>query len=184
MRHEQIVRGVAYHQRLRGRDAEFIHQLVEHEGIGFAGRLVGRARGVKQMAQPCGVECLIKASAAFAGGHRQQMAAILQGAQHFMHAVEQGDVVLAFAVLLAKGLRQQGHAMCRHIRCHRLQRALQVQADDVARIIGARGRAAYFGHCRLEAAHNAACRVEQRSIPVENDEGVALGRKCGDRMVR
>ena len=101
-----------------------------------------------------------------------------------LQGLEQGDVVLAFAVLLAKGLRQQGHAMCRHIRCHRLQRALQVQADDVARIIGARGRAAYFGHCRLEAAHNAACRVEQRSIPVENDEGVALGRKCGDRMVR
>ena len=31
--------------------------------------------------------------------------------------------------------------MCRHIRCHRLQRALQVQADDVAGIIGATGLA-------------------------------------------
>ena len=68
--------------------------------------------------------------------------------------------MLAFAVLLAKGLRQQGHAMRRHIRRHRLQCALQVQADDVAGIIGARRRAAHFGHCRLEAAHNAAGRVE------------------------
>jgi hypothetical protein len=50
-RHLQVMRGVAHHQHTLGRHAKFLHQLLQHQGVRFAGGLIGRARTVKQALQ-------------------------------------------------------------------------------------------------------------------------------------
>ena len=89
LRHQQVVRGIADHQRCRAGDAEFGHQFFEHLRVRLGMALIGATRCLEQRAQTGMVERPLQAGAALAGGNRLYMPGCLQFAQQFRDAGEQ-----------------------------------------------------------------------------------------------
>ena len=114
LRHLQIVRGVANHQRALGRHVELGHQLVQHQRMGFARCFIGGAR-VEHTPQLAECSASLRPRRFFARGHRQQVTTLAQHLQQRQRAVKQAQVVLVLQVVVAVAVAQFGVARRRYI---------------------------------------------------------------------
>ena len=119
---------------------------------------------------------VVEADPGLAGGHAEPVVARLQRLQHRQRAVEQDDLVEARPVVVAIALAELAVPLLRQLRGGMAQRVGQAEADDVARVAVARDRRADVGACRLDAARDQPGRVEQRPVPVEDDQVEAARR--------
>jgi hypothetical protein len=100
----------------------------------------------------------------------------LQRQQHLEGAVEEDDLVLTREIVVAVALGELAVALARDVGRGVAERVGEAEADDVARVAVARDRGAEIGARRLDATRDQARRVEQRSVPVEDDQVEAARR--------
>ena len=86
--HPHVVFGVSDDQGVGGSGIEIRQDFLEHLRVRFRERLIGTARRVKKIAQPTLLQRLIESAAALAGGHTQQVPALMKTADQFVRAVE------------------------------------------------------------------------------------------------
>ena len=100
----------------------------------------------------------------------EPVVARLQRLQHGQRALEQHDLVLPREVVVAVALAELLVALARQVGRGVLQRLDQAHADHVAGVLVAGHRHAEVGTGGLDAARDQRGRVEQRAVPVEDDQ--------------
>ena len=174
-RHLEVVRRVADHDGFMLRYVEFRHQFPQHRGVRLGVGLVGAAGGGEKRLQSMKVQVVIEAVPALAGGDGEKMLAGKLGEQ-LWHAVKKLHRILARQEMAPITLHEGGIALRGQAGNGEPQSVMQAQADDMARAprVGnfevelARGVTDAFGDRRR--------RIDDRAIPVEDDEPVAQGR--------
>ncbi len=84
--------------------------------------------------------------------------------------------MLARQVVVPVAVGELGVALARHVGRRVAQRVDEAEADDVAGVAIARHDRAEIGTGGLDALRDQARRVEQRAVPVEDDQIEAAGR--------
>ena len=164
-----------------GVDAELAHQLQQHARVGLA--RPSRRRCAWRRTCPCSCACAsacVQPAPALAGGHRQPVVARLQRLQHLQRAGEQHQLVLAREVVVAVAVRRaRGSARA-------AGRARRAAARRPGPGRSRRPRRASLGTAHadvaarvLDAAHDQRGGVEQRAVPVEDDEVEACAARSG-----
>ena len=132
-RHVQIELGIAHHQRLGRRDAEFFEYLHQHQRLGLGRRLVCATGSMKEPHQPVPCHDTIEPAAALTRRYRYQMPLGFEQMQRFQSAVEEPrgldigfdePVGIAVAVKLC--------LLLAHARVQGSDRLRQAETDDIA----------------------------------------------------
>src|SRR5438876_7767605 len=180
-RHFHVVRGVADHQHMFHRCAQLFHDFLQHRRVGLGRRLVGAARRRKIRLQAGRLQRALQPAPALAGRDRQQTG-LRQSLQQSFYAGKQPYRSVARQERPAIELYELGVALCRQAGDREPQRILQPEADDVARAAAVGHLEPELGACLLDAFDDGAGGIDQRAIPVEDDERIAHGCSTKARM--
>src|SRR6266480_2223086 len=143
--------------------------------------IVGAARRRKIRLQAGRLQRALQPAPALAGRDRQQTG-LRQGLQQSFYAGKQPYRIFALQEMLAIELYELGVALRRQSGDREPQRILQPEADDMARAAAVRHLEAELGACLLDAFDDGAGGIDQRAIPVEDDERIAHGCSTKARM--
>ena len=173
--HQQIVSGVADHQRCLRRHAELGHQFLEHLRMRLGMALVRAARGMEARTQAGDLEGPIQPLARLARRYRKMVASPGQFLDQFRRAIEQQQILVAQQIVVAITLRDIAVALRRQIRQGVAQGVDQAETDDVLRPLVRWRLNAEILRRGLDAGDDGTRRIHQSTVPVEDNQFKSFG---------
>ena len=169
--HFQVVGRIADHQSFLRHQPQFVAEFENHVGCGFGGLLAGAGGRHPKIGSTGLHDRAVESYPAFTRGDGEPVALVLQGMQAGQgFGEERHVVVVGVEIVCGVGFRQFFTHVFAGMRGEAADDFGQAVTDEGADgIVIGDGHAA-VGKTLLEGADNRACRVCQRSVPVEDNQ--------------